>query len=252
MNNTGDILETALILGRWGCTEYFQDAERILRCHLLPSQLRDISWIPTPDNPEGLDTLHRVAERTQGAWGFPTPFGHQPLEQRDGGRFMRFNTDVVGGTVGSLCEALREATRFDEAGHWVNLLFDHETPEVEVLSPYTHSALSVRVKTPGPLFVRIPPWCDIDAVQIEGASEKPRVTNGYFFLARPPVNRPITFRYDHATEETRASSRDAGHPRPAAGRRGGGDGESRGGPDVLRAAVGDRGELVVQHLSVDE
>ena len=45
---------------------------------------------------------------------------------------MRFNTDVVGGTVGSLCEALREMTRFDEAGHWVNLLFDHETPNIEV------------------------------------------------------------------------------------------------------------------------
>ena len=139
MNNTGDILETALILGRWGYTDYFHDAERILRCHLLPSQLRDISWIPTPDNPDGLDTLRNVAQRQQGAWGFPAPFGHQPLEQRDGGR-MRFNTDVVGGTVGSLCEALREMTRFDEAGHWVNLLFDHETPEIEVKSAYTHPA----------------------------------------------------------------------------------------------------------------
>ena len=169
MNNTGDILETALILGRWGYTDYFHDAERILRCHLLPSQLRDVSWIPTPDNPDGLDTLRDVAGRTQGAWGFPAPFGHEPLEQRDGGR-MRFNTDVVGGTVGSLCEALREMTRFDEAGHWVNLLFDHETPEVEVRSAYTHSALSVRVKTPGPLFVRIPPWIDPDAIRITGAA----------------------------------------------------------------------------------
>ena len=200
MNNTGDILETALILGRWGYTEYFQDAERILRCHLLPSQLRDISWIPTPDNPDGLDTLHMVAERTQGAWGFPAPFGHQPLEQRDGGR-MRFNTDVVGGTVGSLCEALRETTRFDEAGHWVNLLFDHETAEVEVQSAYTHSVLSVRVKTPGPLFVRIPPWCDPDRIKIARVDDKPRLTNGYFFIARPPVNRPITFRYDLPDEE---------------------------------------------------
>ena len=51
----------------------------------------------------------------------------------------------------------------------MSLLFDHETPEVEVRSAYTHSALSVRVKTPGPLFVRIPPWCDIGAVQIDGA-----------------------------------------------------------------------------------
>ena len=44
-NNTGDILETALILGRWGYAEYYHDAERILRCHLLPSQLRDVSFI---------------------------------------------------------------------------------------------------------------------------------------------------------------------------------------------------------------
>ena len=52
-NNTGDIVETALILGRWGHTEYYHDAERILRCHLLPSQLRDVSFIPEPANPEG-------------------------------------------------------------------------------------------------------------------------------------------------------------------------------------------------------
>ncbi len=199
MNNTGDILETALILGRWGYPDYFHDAERILRCHLLPSQLRDISWIPKPDNPEGLDTLRDVAERTQGAWGFPAPFGHQPPEQRGG--MMRFNTDVVGGTVGSLCETLREMTRLDEAGHWVNLLFDHDTTEIEVESAYTHSALGVRVKTPGPLFVRLPPWCDPGAVRITGTDVKPRFTNGYLFFARPPVNRRIILQYDLPTEE---------------------------------------------------
>ena len=32
-NNTGDIVETALILGRWGYSKYYEDAERILRCH---------------------------------------------------------------------------------------------------------------------------------------------------------------------------------------------------------------------------
>ena len=200
MNNTGDILETALILGRWGYVGYFHDAERILRCHLLPSQLRDVSWIPAPDNPDGLDALRDVAQRTQGTWGFPAPFGHEPLEQRDGGS-MRFNTDVVGGTVGSLCEALREMTRFDEAGQWVNLLFDHETPEVEVRSAYTHPALSVRIKKPGPLFVRVPPWCERDRMRITGAGEAPRSTNGYLFFANPPVNRPIVSQYDLPTEE---------------------------------------------------
>ena len=54
-NNTGDIIETALILGRWGHPEYYADAERMLRSHLLPSQLRDVSFIVEPDNPEGVD-----------------------------------------------------------------------------------------------------------------------------------------------------------------------------------------------------
>lgn len=43
LNNTGDILETALILGRWGHTDYYHDAERILRGYFLPSQLRDVA-----------------------------------------------------------------------------------------------------------------------------------------------------------------------------------------------------------------
>ena len=92
-------------------------------------------------------------------------------------------------------------TRLDEAGHWVNLLFDHETPEIEVRSAYTHPALSVRVKTPGPLFVRLPPWCDPESVTVTGADDTPRFTNGYLFLPSPPVNRPITFAYDLAASE---------------------------------------------------
>ena len=48
INNTGDIVETALILGRKGYTEYFEDAERITRCHILPSQLRDKQFHQRP------------------------------------------------------------------------------------------------------------------------------------------------------------------------------------------------------------
>ncbi len=58
VNNTGDIVETALILARWGHIEYFEAAERIVRCHLLPSQLRDIGFIVEPPNP-GRDAIRR-------------------------------------------------------------------------------------------------------------------------------------------------------------------------------------------------
>lgn len=43
VNTSGDILETALILGAQHDAACYGDAERILRCHILPSQLRDLS-----------------------------------------------------------------------------------------------------------------------------------------------------------------------------------------------------------------
>ena len=188
-NNTGDILETALILGRWGYPEYYHDAERILRGHLLPSQLRDVSFIQNPPNPRGEDGLRDVADRHLGAFGFPAPYGHVSVGK--GRRNLSFNMDIVGGAVGSLCEAYREVTRVNSAGHWVNLLFDHETSAIRVRSPYTHDRLVIEPLKAGALFVRIPPWVDHGQVEVEGTDEAPRWTNGYLFFAKPPVGSAI-------------------------------------------------------------
>ena len=181
-NNTGDIIETALILGRWGHTDYYADAERMLRSHLLPSQLRDVSFVVEPDNPEGLDGLTDVADRLRGGFGFPAQYGHEPVgiwesnKQRIG-----FNLDIVGGAVGSLCEAYREIARFDASGHRVNLLFDCETDDIEIRSPYTHDQLAIRLKRPGALRVRIPPWAEIDTPQ--------QLENGYLLFESPAVDK---------------------------------------------------------------
>lgn len=191
VNNTGDIVETALILGQWGYTTYYQDAERILRGHMLPSQLRDISFIEDPPNPNGEDGKQDVASRHLGAFGFPAPYGHKPLDADSIG----FNMDIVGGAVGSLCEAYRSIVISDEAGHRVNLLFDHETPSVAVESPYTHDALRVRVKRPGSLRVRIPDRVDARRVVVHGIDKPPLETGGYLFIARPPLNRPLVFEF---------------------------------------------------------
>lgn len=197
VNNSGDIMETALILGKWGFAECYHDAERILRCHILPSQLRDISFIAQPANPDGVDGMHDVAARLRGAFGFPAPYGHEPVDIAE----VKFNLDIVGGAVGSLCEALRAAATRDVAGHHVNLLFDHITPDIEVESQYTHPALRVRVKRPAPLYVRIPPWVDRDTLHIDGVAGSVLHTEGYAFIAEPPTSRWITFRFPLAVQE---------------------------------------------------
>ena len=109
--------------------------------------------------------------------------------------------DIVGGAVASLCEAYREATRRDAAGHWVNLLFDHETDQIKVESPYTGPDLGVTLKQPGPLFVRIPAWADASALSVSGCAERPLRTGRYLLFANPPVGTPLTFRLELPTSE---------------------------------------------------
>ena len=196
-NCTGDIVETAMILGRWGYTQYYEDAERMLRCHLLPSQLRDISFIKEPANPDNVDAKKNVAHRLAGSFGFPAPWGHEHLgAQRKG-----FHMDSVGSVVGSLCEVYRAMIRCDRAGHWVTLLFDHETPAVAVESPYTHPCLRIKVKQPAPLFVRIPSWVDRAKVKLHGTTQEPHYTNGYLFLTCPPTGQWISFDFPLARRE---------------------------------------------------
>jgi hypothetical protein len=206
VNNTGDIVETALILGHYGYTECFEDAERILRCHLLPSQLRDIAFIVEPDNPDNLDGLRDVGARHQGAFGFPAPYGHEPV----GAKGVGFNMDIVGGGVGTLCDAYRGTTRFDRTGHHVNLLFDHETDAIRVESNYTHNAFSVLLKKPGPLSIRIPSWVDAEAVT-RGISNAWR--NGkYLFIGNHPVGDQLVLSYGLPSREfvLKHRSRDIG------------------------------------------
>jgi hypothetical protein len=191
VNNTGDIVETALILGRWGYVEYYGDAERILRSHLLPSQLRDISFIPTPDNPSGADGQRDVAARHRGAFGFPAPYGHRPL----GVEQIGFNMDIVGGAVGSLCAAYEEISRRTPAGHVLNLLFDHETPALAVQSPYTHGRLQITLKEPAPLFVRLPQGVALGDITLAGVDRPAWLTNGYLFIENPPVHAPLTIAF---------------------------------------------------------
>jgi hypothetical protein len=194
-NSSGDLIESALILGRFGCSEYFEDAERIIRCHILPSQLRDIRFVEDPPNPKKEDGKREVACRLQGAWGHPAPYAHEPLEL-EGFAGVMFTLDIVGGVVASLCEAYRNVATFDVTGHHVNLLFDHDTDTVNVESLYTHPNLRVTLKKPGPLWIRLPSWVDRRHVMGDGTAAIPRFSGSYLLLNQQPAGQPVTVHYD--------------------------------------------------------
>lgn len=189
-NNTGDILETALILGRRGYHEYYQDAERIIRGHLLPSQLRDNSFIKEPENPLNKDGLHEIAARHLGAFGFPAPYGHYPLDIER----VSFNMDIVGGTVGSLCEAIREGITADSEGHKINLMFENKTPELFIKPNTKSGGISIVTKRSIPLWVRIPTWVDTNTLSVTGV-EKHKIIGDYVFVKKSHPNKPIKLSY---------------------------------------------------------
>ena len=196
-NNTGDIIETALILGAHGWREYDQDAERILRAHLLPSQLIDVSFVEEPDNPRGEDGLRDLANRHQGAWGFPAPYGHDPVGEGRGN--LSFNMDIVGGVVSSLSEALSAISTYDDGLHRIRLMMEHETDEMTLGVPYAREdsadVLSITLKRPGAVLVQLPAWVQTDQIRIDPAHTDFTIDSTDLRIGRLAVNQTVGVRF---------------------------------------------------------
>lgn len=163
-NASGDIVETGLILGRHGDPSADDDVERIVRAHLLPSQLRDVSWIPGSAGTD--DGTRDVARRLRGAFGFAAPYGHDPL----GLETIKFNLDIVGGVIASLAEVAAAAVDTTGVGADVRFLFDLERDGVRIRSPYgagetvevtAAGGVALRVRLPG--WSATPGWHAVDA-----------------------------------------------------------------------------------------
>ena len=197
--NTALILETALLLGEWGYHEMFADAEVMLRSHLLPSQYRDVSFIAQPPNPQRVDGLADVARRVQGSWGFPAPYGHHP----DGEDVVGVGTDIVGPVVYALAEAHSRIVGRQDGHLAIQLLFDYQDDEIEISSPYTGNALTltVAVRTPQLVMIRIPPWVSTDRIELLGARRQSGdVANGYLRVSSPASGR-FAVRFPFALRE---------------------------------------------------
>jgi len=176
-----DVLVLALWLGlQAGQTNVLDDAERLIRARLLPSQMR------APDNP-----------RNDGAWGvYGHPFGYGSI------------LDVFAAVLHAFTEVERNAVNILPDGTCsVNLHFTCDTPSVLVRVKRDNAATVVVVpKRNSPLRVRIPRWVPRDSLRIwvDGKELPPR-WDGYCLLLKPeeiPVGLELVVRYDLPKTET--------------------------------------------------
>lgn len=155
INNTGDMIQTALILGRAGWPQYFGFAERMIRSHVLPSQ-----WLVGQEmlNPkEAPDyAVSEFPTFVDGAWGFPSPSDRHvpdPLFVSTG------ILDVTQGGIQCLWAALRHGSSLHGADTRLNMMFS-----TDQAAAHTNSQLPaignviVKMPTAGRLWVRKPDW----------------------------------------------------------------------------------------------
>lgn len=196
VNNTADILETCLILARAGYVGYFARAERILRAHLLPSQLLDTRFVPADDDPTHVER-YRLNERARGAFGFPCPYGHE----YEPGAPVSFNWDIVGGATEGLCEAYRACVSRSGRLVSVNLLFDADDADLTFTSPYgAEDTAMLTLKSAGACVrVRVPSRCA--AVMTEGCEGVRHGEWLYLSGLRAGDRAKLRFRFERQRED---------------------------------------------------
>ena len=209
--NCGDMIETALILARHGYPAYYADAERMLRAHLLPCQLRDVSWMTVDPDPTAPDGRRDAANRMRGAWGMPAPYGHWAAGHAPDS--ITYHLDVVGSAVGALCAALEASVVSDATGHHVNLLFDHDSPHLRLTNLTAPEGLEILLKQAAPLWLRLPPWATRENVTLEGLDPTAvQWLPNQLFVAAPPVGAPFRVLYSLPDTTLTLSARVHAHP----------------------------------------
>jgi len=186
-NNTGDLIEAALLLGQAGCPGYFEDADRMLRNHLLASQVVDTSWVREADGHEDDDETRYgdVARRARGGFCFGgiSDLISYPEEA------YQVNADLVGGALQAICEAWEAIADVRNNTVRVDLLYSKATDAYALTCPPPGpDPITLRLHQAASLRLRIPSWASPAAASIQinnmaQSSAEDLIMDGYISLS---------------------------------------------------------------------
>lgn len=153
--SAGDAAQLALWLARVGYGEFLDDAERIVRARLLPSQITEpLGLRPEDDN----DTPVDLENMAVGAFG-----GMQ--ERTHGGK--RPTTDITAAVLHTLCDIHSHVVENTAVGLVVNFHFDYEDARVRVEATHgDFGRLAIVSKIAEPLAIRVPAWTPAESVRV--------------------------------------------------------------------------------------
>ena len=180
-NCTSDLIEAACLLGMAGYTSYFEDAERMLRNHLLASQMDDLSWVTENQGMANTETraYEGLQRRAYGAFCFGDPNG-----------FHSYNSDLTGAALQGIAAAWKHTITGEEEGSArINLLLSREHNVMDITSLIPESGtVVVEPKRSIDLSIRIPPWCERDTVKasINGTTGPITIVNDYLQIRELP------------------------------------------------------------------
>ncbi|MCX5661085.1 MAG: hypothetical protein NTW19_15470 [Planctomycetota bacterium] len=174
----GDAAQLALWLAKAGYGEFWDDAQRIVRCRILPSQI----LAPPPLEPAGdpaLDPWRDISKRCVGAFGGMHAHPHGET---------RPTTDITAADLHTLIDVAGRVVESTPQGVRVNLHLDHdgELAAVRVVRGQ-RAKVEVRLKAAArgrALWIRVPRWADAESVlvRVDGKRIKPVRSGDYVVL----------------------------------------------------------------------
>ena len=184
VNNTADMVQTALILGCSGWPGFFETAERMIRSHLLPTQ-----WLAGQEYHQPRDDPRKppaeLLPDEGGGWGCPA------VNDRYGGSRLGI-LDITQGGIQGLWAALREGLGSDAHCDRINLLFSNARATEDASGPLEVTSLlpeegRLLIKTgrDRDVWVRRPSWLDVcqTKVRVDGTSTAPRVIGDWIIIS---------------------------------------------------------------------
>lgn len=164
-NNACELMEACICLGKAGFSEYYARAEKALRCHILPMQLLDTSFLP--NDPSDDPVMDHFASKMVGAYGTPCPYGHEyePDTECNYGYNLCYNWDNLGGAVSGLCWAYHHNVTYFENIASINLLFEQKDNNMHFVSPYQNDGVAeIKLKKEMDVRIRLSELTDYKAL----------------------------------------------------------------------------------------